>query len=1734
MATAARDKIKQKYSSSASTGGGNQSVLPPNQSTVKNMSTVNDTPIPAAKQAVGVSARENLKAKYSSNPATVTPRAEHPTVRTPTEPPKSILKTAQEAYTKYYAEPVRATLDRVTQGRFGAMKSLTDFGVGVLDKVGLENTGVRQFLQDASEGLEGNVNRIEAQRGAAGTLGKLGQGIGSSLDMSVVGGAVSGSLMKLGVSTRAALMYGNAAATLGEAAMEAGNVYDQNLKSGKTKDEAFNRASLAFGLNSALIYTTNRLGLFSENTASTVGGYLKRLAQVAFTEGVGQEAAQQVIQNSTTGQRWSSGVVEAGAYGAAVSILSAGLIDITTSQGSSYEKTAIKNSQALPIDEAIKAGEIDRAMVYKGEGDVLQPNFAQGRINDVAQKLENFQKGLGDDFKSQVNVENATMEGLIETGLRVLTESQKTISTSDYTGFEKPVGNAPQGGALAPGVEKEEKYSSDAILPVPARVREALNTPVTSKTVQTIAEFTPQEQSAFGRSIIDRINEGVGSSISEEDVRAAQLPTRNVSINESQSSDGRPAQFGFGGQLQIFMPNLINDLKALASGSRILAHAGMQGSRVYEVKQGETIDQLAVRYIRDVLVHEKSHQDTVDLADDTQIKKLREAVVQARASKNQNAIITATTNLQNYMRTLEERAIKYENTNRKEIERELFGSPKKKGAEKTTETTDESARKPLSEALPKEKTTKLNDKEMVQKTIQWLSRASTEQRQALLTPEFVTWLEEHRIGVKELHGIKTFFRSGKVTPGRIESYSILDNGWTGTKQYTIPTKDILLNFGSDAYMNLVETTLTGTEKEVAVEAVNHWLEREGSEVLIRTPTKVAQVREDQYQKDKVRFSEALASVKDRHETIHAKRDKLVDYATAFLPFRERGKFIKAINNTITDKDFEKVLVRMQKATDLADRQALMSEISKELKDAKLRFKNKTPNPKFEYEAQKKLNRIRGLQKEFESRAKALRDAGNKKATAYELAQNVIADKISEFQTAHPDDLIPDELLVEIQELKTVGIKDMTASELRDVLQDIQSIKEEGRMKKELERFNRDSDIMQIKDKVLDTVTGSRKNPKADIGLRRTEDKPTAFEKIGDFFTIKHAGFEEMLDAVSKFDTGSKPYQSFLSDHFSRMVRDSTAKQNAGEIESMLEVSELIKKNYGFEDSKKGDNEMYKHLNSLRQQVTIQDVPMADGKLRQIQISKAEAMQMYMWSQDETLRGTFTEGLNWGPATEDRVYSILSDKDKKMAEAMLGFYREYYKGINEVYSKEYGVDLPFNENYSPLARNVETTIPENVLLAQEIKAYATAKNSSLKSRVNSNLEIKPRDAFSTLTFHINQMEHYKAWSDTMYEMRRVFGDKEVRRTIEDYHGRKYVREIDSMLNDFARDGIDRAKVVEWLDTMRTNTTTAILGMNPKVGLKQLTGVMNYWIEIPTAEFFKGVSGFWLAPKEKATFLYENSPVLRERFGNGYERDIKAALRTDYVKRITRKNNTLREAMFVFIRQSDKLTTYQGAWAAYRYAYMDAKRSGKTEAEARDLGIRNAENVTNRVQESSQLDTLSSIQRGGSLYKALTMFQSQPSKYVRIMWNIARNLKYGRGSRKDHLRRLLVLWIIVPFIYNLVAEGLKPEKYRSTPGEFAARLAFGPLTYPLVVGQIFQSLYGWLSGDNFEYTPTPITSLFDDLQKGTNNLTDGDVDEATTYYVDTIGKLTGVPTTIITKPIRDAAKESGADSPATASF
>lgn len=876
-------------------------------------------------------------------------------------------------------------------------------------------------------------------------------------------------------------------------------------------------------------------------------------------------------------------------------------------------------------------------------------------------------------------------------------------------------------------------------------------------------------------------------------------------------------------------------------------------------------------------------------------------------------------------------------------------------------------------------------------------------------------------------------------------------------------------------------------------------------------------------KIKTRHEIAVEKIKDRKSTIEERKQAAIDYVQ-IVPKDERWKFIKEINNLSSEKDFLNVIERITRTSKASERKTLILEIRDRLKYATVKSKDGRPKPKISVERQRTIDLIKKTQSEYEARAKAMRDAGNKEASAYDLARADIQKKISEWRTANPDaGQVPIEIVKENDLLRMVGIKDMTVKQLSETLSSIESIIETGKTERELKRFNAETDKIVFRDTGLQILTGGREIPSSKMGIRQEKIETTRMgkllENIRSGKTYLVDAWEEVLDDVSKFDKGTGPYESKISE-FGRGIKDARTSSYKGEKQMFNKLNEAVIEIY-----KIPEEEVLGHLAEMREMVELGKIKLSDGTVKEFTLSRAQAIKYSMLFEDATLDATF-EKQGWDANVKNKILSILTKEDLEMRDWALGtFYREYYDRINKVYAEDTGADLPFNQNYSPLYRDIDGTIPESVLMAQEGVKYATARTGSLKNRVDNTIEVKPVDVFSEMFGHVTKMEHYISHQKFLNEARAFFGNKEVRRAIEELHGKSKLKFIDNALNDFARDGVAREKIVAGVDSLRINTTRAILGLNKNVALKQLSGVFNYMIEIDTVPFIKGVTSFWVNPIQNAKFIADSSAIYRDRYEQGWERDVQAALRRGYDKAIAKEQN-VSEFLFILTRNADRLSVTPGMYAAY----LDSIKKGKSPEEA----MKYAEDVTERVQEASSLDTLSEVQRGGSWAKLFTMLQGQQVKFLRIMANSARNFQYGRGSRTRNAKRFLYAWVLAPLIYSLWANSVATsDKYKKSGKELVTRALLGPITYIPATGAVAQSLIDRAFGENFDYTPSAAFSAVDDLLKSIDNFYQGDLIDAVTYIADAAGKLKGYPTTLITKPIRNAQKEE-ANKSGTVSF
>jgi len=486
---------------------------------------------------------------------------------------------------------------------------------------------------------------------------------------------------------------------------------------------------------------------------------------------------------------------------------------------------------------------------------------------------------------------------------------------------------------------------------------------------------------------------------------------------------------------------------------------------------------------------------------------------------------------------------------------------------------------------------------------------------------------------------------------------------------------------------------------------------------------------------------------------------------------------------------------------------------------------------------------------------------------------------------------------------------------------------------------------------------------------------------------------------------------------------------------------------------------------------------------------------------------------WTDEVMTAVRDSLSTQEKAASDAILQYYKDDYTAIDKVFSKIYHLHLPGIYNYSPIRRVKDAVLTGVQLLTGDVKRFASPTNASLKSRVGSIAPLVNDDIFNTWINHATAMEHFKAWAEPISDLRAVIRNKEFRTATRQYHGNDILSRLDSAMNDIARGSVDRARTIKQLDQFRASITKSILA-KPAISAKQTISFAAYLTEMPTADFFDGIADFWKNPVGNARFLQEHSPSLKARFHEGFERDVRLAMRTGTVKTLLGKGNFTNKFM-AGIRLFDKFAVEMGSWAKYK-----SEMKGKAETKENiTAALDEAMLSTSRTQPTFDIETLSEWQRGGSLMKLFTMFQTQTNKYYRIGTTSLRNLEARRGSPAKNISNLILVWSLLPAIFQFISDA-----FQFKPKHMFKAAALGPLNTILIFGQLLQSAYGWVTQEGFDYQATPLLAPINYTQrivgKGwkiaragldpTKDIETGDVVAMIEYMALIGGMVTGMPT------------------------
>lgn len=402
------------------------------------------------------------------------------------------------------------------------------------------------------------------------------------------------------------------------------------------------------------------------------------------------------------------------------------------------------------------------------------------------------------------------------------------------------------------------------------------------------------------------------------------------------------------------------------------------------------------------------------------------------------------------------------------------------------------------------------------------------------------------------------------------------------------------------------------------------------------------------------------------------------------------------------------------------------------------------------------------------------------------------------------------------------------------------------------------------------------------------------------------------------------------------------------------------------------------------------------------------------------------------------------------------------------------------------------------------------------------DIAPRNLLDEVMNRAMDSNHYQAWAIPSKQFNDIFTDREIRGYIEQYHGSNTLKTVDSFLEDFAKSPSELRGDIPALDKLRSNVVLSMIGLNPTTFFKQLTSMPAYAADIPTTVFVKNFA-YGLSHPNAVINMMKNSPMVQDRYGKGFERDVREISKTTAEQMVGGVKN-VRDILMIATKVGDKLAISAG-YTVYKYHFDKAITQGKSRTEAQKIANQKFEIATERTQQAGAIKDLGKIQRMGSLAKLFTMYMTSPAAYTRQTMTAIRHFKTDPvGSSK----RLLIFNVMLPMFFQAVASGFigatgdDDESDEFWQKEMRA-VALGPfLGVPIardLAAGIWDSAKGSWYGSDINYSPAAETgrSLSQAVFYVSRGVTNGDTDnwwKAGNEFMDFLGYLSGLPT----KPAR----------------
>ncbi len=622
------------------------------------------------------------------------------------------------------------------------------------------------------------------------------------------------------------------------------------------------------------------------------------------------------------------------------------------------------------------------------------------------------------------------------------------------------------------------------------------------------------------------------------------------------------------------------------------------------------------------------------------------------------------------------------------------------------------------------------------------------------------------------------------------------------------------------------------------------------------------------------------------------------------------------------------------------------------------------------------------------------------------------------------------------EYRSSKIKDLNLAATRSLLEDIMTLKFEGRrakdaqeLEKRLQKDNMKTDLAQ-RVRVLKGNRLAKNVAKFIMG----ENLITSEKTLVNWETALNALFgKEVAQRYSllKLESDAEVYAFKHYNEFCRKAIDiyglnnpANARERAwnafNKFVDFANIQPLVKLMQEYEE------EVYNYKEVTYSKETGEFVESG------VQLSRAEIITLYAWSLNEELeQRLFTQyGVN---QVRHMFNEVLSDEDKQLAWLLIDTCEKMYDENNEVFIRTMGLSLPKVQNYFP---SKTVRVGSEIDMLHENMVRSNNPSFIKQRKVCSRIKMKPEQPLSILLPHINKTARYVILSERVNYLNAIFKDGTVRAAIKEvFDGvetpdgktikagqrakgkrNKKNRTLgdrihDTLLNqlgcstfeNYAR-GINVGK--SFMDYVATNYITSRIGGNLKVAFGQLTSMINYCENMPNGLWAKGFVECLTHPKETIKFMLDNCPYLEARLAGNSMNEIMQRITDE-----TDKFRTLRNFCCTNTKYGDLIAISFGG-----KPYVDYLMSqGMSKEEAFEKFVED----TMRSQQAGQASATSIWQKKQAenpLSRMMFAFNNTTLQYERKFLDAIASRARGDISTKEFVKALLIYKVFNPLLFS----------------------------------------------------------------------------------------------------------------------